>query len=945
MASTDKNSTNNTQPDQFAMQGKLLEIARQLSSNIQLENVLSDIAKQAHDLLNAHGSAIYNLSEDGRKLIPAVAIEDGYEEEILADVLDVENSLTGQAILTGQSKIFNDPYSQSYAHHINGTPVNSDERVLVSPLIVEGKEIGAICLSRIGDSFTQDDLTLLETFAVYASTALKNAGVYQSLVQEINNREAAEDALQKSEIFLRQIIDNTPNSIYVKDKEGTYLLVNKNMAEMHNMSPSEMIGKTDISISRRWLDTDDRIQAFRSAENEIITSGKHKYIPEEEYIFDDGRRRWFQTTKIPIKFPDNLDCIMTVAVDITDRRMIEKALRTSEENYRLMIENQTDLVVKVDIDGRFLFVSPSYCDVFGKSEQELLGKRFMPLVHDDDKESTAKAMEALYKPPHTAYMEQRAMTKKGWKWLAWQDTAILNEVGEVIEIIGVGRDIDDRKRVNEDLRRSEEKFRSVVTNSDAIIFILDAKGKFLLSEGKTLKVLGLKPGQVVGLSAQEFYKDFPPVVESINNALQGETVNVVVEVQDVIFDVFFNPTVDDSGQVTSVIGVATNITERIRLEEQLRHAQKLESITRLTGGIAHDFNNILGSIFGAVDMLLLNIPKDHPGRHYADIVIDKSQKAADLVKQMLAYSRQQQMNPVPMDINKAIEDLSIMLERVIEERIKLTLELADDINNINGDRTAIDQIMMNLCINSINAMPDGGALLVKTENISVKQENQQKWPELVAGEYIRLTVTDTGQGIDPQHLDKIYEPFFTTREVGAGSGLGLSMAYGLVKQQAGNIYCTSEVGKGTTFEIFFPVSEATPEEHEEDIPLSEVERGSGKILLAEDEEELAEVLRMMLTQLGYRVQVTFNGREAYDLYKQNTEQFDLVISDIIMPEMGGQELYQKIMAINPATKFLFTSGYASQGFYKKYELNPDMKILNKPFRLREVSTVLKEILA
>ena len=401
---------------------------------------------------------------------------------------------------------------------------------------------------------------------------------------------------------------------------------------------------------------------------------------------------------------------------------------------------------------------------------------------------------------------------------------------------------------------------------------------------------------------------------------------------------------DADGKLVKMIGTIQDITERSQMEDQLRHAQKLESITKLTGGIAHDFNNILGSIFGAVDLLLLQLPPDHPSRRYAKIIIDKGAKAADLVQQMLAYSRQQRLNPVPMNVNTIITDLSILLKRALEERIELKLNLANDLNLINGDKTAIDQIVMNLCLNAIDAMTDGGILTIRTINRIIGSSAQSEHPQVKPGEYILMEVSDTGHGIKSEIIDLIFEPFYTTRVVGEGTGLGLSMVFGLVKQHNGHIFCTSEVNIGTTFIIFLPVLKKNVIEEYSSLVAGKIHTGSGTILIVEDEEDLIKILEEMLVELGYKVIIARNGQEALQIFADRSQIIDLVISDIIMPKMGGKELYEELKRKNPLIKFLFTSGYASKGFYKKFDMKPEIIILKKPFRLDEVSSRVKELL-
>ena len=386
------------------------------------------------------------------------------------------------------------------------------------------------------------------------------------------------------------------------------------------------------------------------------------------------------------------------------------------------------------------------------------------------------------------------------------------------------------------------------------------------------------------------------------------------------------------------------VEEKAQIETQLRQAQKLESIATLTSGLAHDFNNILGAIFGSVDRILMQLPNDHPSRPYANIILDKSQRAADLVKSMMAYSRQQELNPKPLVINNAIENLSLLLDRAIEERIELELQLAHDLRPISGDSTAIDQIVMNLCVNAVDAMKTGGKLTVRTQNLENNDRYIDDFPEVKPGRYVLLSVIDTGHGIEPEDLEQIFEPFFTTKKVGEGTGLGLSMVFRLVKQHDGYIFCKSTVGKGTTFEMLLPVVDKLQTTIEDESSNVQLQHGVGTIMVVEDDKGIVEILEVMLIELGYDIITASDGEKALAIYRDVDKQIDLIISDIIMPNMGGKELYQELKTIDPKVKFIFISGYTDRGFYKKYNNDPNVKILNKPFRLKEVSAIVKEVL-
>jgi len=503
----------------------------------------------------------------------------------------------------------------------------------------------------------------------------------------------------------------------------------------------------------------------------------------------------------------------------------QDALRESQEKYRLLVENQADMLFKVDGSGRFLFVSPSYCRTFGMSEEELLGEEFLPMVHEDDREPTRQAMANLRLPPHTAYVEQRALTKNGWRWLSWSDSAILDEQGEVVEIIGVGRDITQRKD----------------------------------------------------------------------------------------------------------------------LEEQLFHSQKMQAIGHLAGGIAHDFNNILLAMIGYLRFALDKLGADDPVRDDLLQIQKGTRQAHSLTKQLLAFSRQQVLRPVNMDVNVAVEDMLKLLHRVIGEDIELAFDPGHEIGVIHADPSQIEQVVLNLCINARDAIRSQGRVVIHTANADLGEAfcRLNSWAR--PGSYVTLSVKDDGVGMDQETRARIFDPFFTTKQLGHGTGLGLASVYGVVHQHDGMIRVESEPGTGSTFTVYIPRVRGDVEAQPDPEP-AEFAGSDRTLLVAEDNDMVRTMTTSILKNAGYRVLPAANGDEGLEIFRRHADEIDLALLDVVMPGMSGHELRDSLHDIRPDLPVLFTSGYDPQTVETHLEAGGGDELLSKPYEPEELLGRLREML-
>ena len=398
-----------------------------------------------------------------------------------------------------------------------------------------------------------------------------------------------------------------------------------------------------------------------------------------------------------------------------------------------------------------------------------------------------------------------------------------------------------------------------------------------------------------------------------------------------------------TGEVIALLGVTRDITEHKKLEEQLRHAQKMEAVGTLTGGIAHDFNNILTSIIGYTDLLSMTIAENDQTRGFLDQILAASRRAANLTQNLLAFSRKQITSPKPVDINESIRTVENMLHRLIGEEIELRTKLSDADLTILADAGQMEQVLMNLAVNARDAMPGGGTLLITTSVAEIDDHYIAHNGYGKAGTYVVVSVTDSGLGMDARTKRRIFEPFFTTKEMGKGTGLGLSIVYGIVKQHNGYIDCESEPGKGTTFTIYFPLNTARTEQAAPARP-AQLRGGTETVLVTDDDEGVRRITRTMLEHLGYTVIMAADGKDAVEVFTDHKDRIDLLILDVIMPKKNGKQVYDEVRRIRPGVKTLFTSGYTADVISSKGMLEEGMHFISKPASLRELSQKIRDVL-
>jgi len=638
----------------------------------------------------------------------------------------------------------------------------------------------------------------------------------------------------------------------------------------------------------------------------------------------------------------------------------EDTLKERETWYTEVYNLSQDSIFIHDIDtGAVLDCNQSVLDWYGCTKEEIIGKQVGHLSVEEEGFTGEKALaflrSAATEGPQTFLWKIR---HKDGNTL-WAEV-LLNKVTifDKSYILAHVRDISIRKKAEQALIDSEERFSKAFHFSPDAMGIFNAETETFVEVNQNfVKTFELTTvDDIVGKHIEELNLtyDAEKYKKLLDILVKGGTVkDYSTKIKNAAGKEIYIQISTDIIQIENmdlVLFTIRDVTkqkiaeqERLNLENQLMQAQKMEAIGQLAGGIAHDFNNILQVIFGFGELALHDAKNGSSPVSDIEQIIGASDRAKILVSHLLAYSRRQVLKMESLNLNEAVRDLIEMLNRVIGEHIDLNINMELNISNVRGDRIQIEQILTNLCLNARDAMPNGGVILVKTKNVYMDKTDcmTHSWAKL--GHFVLLSVSDTGSGISEDVVEQIFEPFFTTKAVGEGSGLGLSMVYGLVQQHNGMINVSSGVGKGTTFDIYFPVTDDLTKDNAEDVKDS-VLGGTEVILLAEDDEYVRKLCVKLLVDRGYKVIEAVNGRNAVNLFNENHNDIDLALLDVVMPELSGKEAYDSIIQIKPNLPVIFASGYLRNDINKEFSLNDRIVFIQKPYKMNELLKTVRKTL-
>jgi two-component system cell cycle sensor histidine kinase/response regulator CckA len=680
----------------------------------------------------------------------------------------------------------------------------------------------------------------------------------------------------------------------------------------------------------------------------------------EHRVVVNAEVRWLHA-RARLEFGPDGKAVRAIGVsqDVTASHQAAEALRASEERFRVMFDVAPVGVAQADpATGRWLAVNPRMCLITGYSADELLAKRVSEITHPEDRDRDWNLFQNVVKGEAPEYrLEKRYVRKDGSiAWVNVNMVVLRDAAGHPTRTLAMIEDITERKlagrdvvRLNAELEEALEWQRQIFEGSRDAVFLSDEEGRFVAVNHAAEELTGFSRVELRGMRIQDLHHE--PDLEAYrtfhHRIMAGERIlsaSPIRRKDGRRVSVEFNNSLVVIGGKRFMHTAARDTTERVRLEEQLRQAQKMEAIGQLAGGVAHDFNNLLTVISGNSELLLSGTPADDPRRAALSDIRAAGERAAGLTRQLLAFSRKQILEPKLVDAHEVVAGIEKMLRRLIGEDVEILTDLAADPSWVKVDPGQLEQVIMNLAVNARDAMPRGGRLTIATRNIDSKEPvDLEETAGRLPRPRVAISISDTGDGISPKVKPHLFEPFFTTKAVGKGTGLGLATVYGIVKQSGGDVTVESEPGKGATFTVVLP-SRPAPRRRGSGASLHALPRGTETVLVVEDEDAVRRIVKIALESTGYRVIEARSGSEALEAARAQAGKIDILVTDVVMPEMSGREVAARITETHPGTRILYMSGYTDDAVVRHGIVESGVAFLQKPFSPLALARKVREVL-
>ena len=808
----------------------------------------------------------------------------------------------------------------------------------VAPLVTnDGRALGHLCL--LGYVPHALDSTQRSTLARLARQVVTQL--------ELLRQTRAVTEISRHEQRLRTLMDHAPGGFVLVDVVGTALFATAAISQLMGYAMSELIG-LDMFTLIHPEDLPSVLEEFA----EVIAAPGAKRSCEFRARHKEGQWKWMEVGATNFLDEPSIQAVSCNLWDISARKEAEAALRESESRMRRIMDSNMVGIFFWKLDGRITEANDRFLEMVGYSRADLLAGKvsWSAMTPPEYAELDRNGAQQILATGFCAPYEKEYIRQDGTRLSILLGAATLEGCRD--EGVCFVVNVMDRKRMEQEIMRERNLLRTLIDHIPDYIYVKDTESRYLLNNKANTHFLGVSSAEdMIGKTtadffppeiAQQFQQDDLALFRSGQAIINQERPTVGLDGVKRIMLATKIPLRDPSGKITGLVGISRDITERLALEAQLRQAQKMECVGQLAGGVAHDFNNILTIIQGHAANLLAE-PLTSPLHHAAQEIVDASDRAASLTRQLLAFSRRNVIQPRNLDLNQTLCQMAQMLHRVLGEDIALDVRYASNLPPVFADPGMFEQVLLNLAVNSREAMPKGGRLDLSLRAVAVDRAGASRHPDARMGTFVALTVTDSGCGIARENLDHIFEPFYTTKDVGRGTGLGLATVYGIVKQHHGWIAVESEVGRGTKFEIFLPASDlplpAPP------VPTKRARGGSECILLVEDEEPLRELVRCVLESYGYHVIDAASGRRALDVWKQHMPRVDLLLTDIVMPDgVTGRDLAETLKQEKPGLRVLFSSGYSSDIIGKDFVLSDGVNFLQKPYNPQTLAETVRDCL-
>jgi two-component system, cell cycle sensor histidine kinase and response regulator CckA len=754
-----------------------------------------------------------------------------------------------------------------------------------------------------------------------------------------------EEALRASEVRYRRMFEAARDGMLILDAiTGDITAVNPFLAELLGYSRHEILGK------KLW-----ELGPFQDIKRGKI---KFKELQDQEYIrYDDLPLETSDGRAIDVEFvstmyvSDDQKVIQCNIRDITERKLIERARRTSDERYLVLFQYAPDGILIADRDSRYVDANPAMCRMLGYSREELIGLHATDIVAPFEVKHIEPALAQIISTAE--YHGEWQFRRKDGSMFAAKVIATAIPDGNLVAMI---RDVTDRHDADTVLARTEGRMRFALQNAHIGIWDMDYVTGVLQWSDILEQQYGLQPGTFGGT-----FDAFIACIHPDDRASVIETVQAATATGSdfTVLHRAIRPDgkvrwlsgagrtfLDERGHPLRAVGISQDVTERHALEAQFQQAQKLEAIGRLAGGIAHDFNNLLTVILGFCELLLVGVESDDPRGFDIAEIQKAAMRAAGLTNQLLAFSRNQIIEPTVLDLNAILGDMRPMLARLIREDVKILFALQPRLGCVKADRGQVEQVVLNLVVNAQDAMPNGGTLTIETAGIDLDEHYTAIHADVRPGEYVVLTVTDSGVGMTAEVLQHLFEPFYTTKGPGKGTGLGLATVHGIAARNGGSVNVYSEIGRGSSFKVYFPrIGElgAPVEAPAPQPPSTRAHAGGETVLVVEDASGLRDLTKRILTAQGYTVVAAANAAEAMQLFDE-TPSIGVLLTDVVMPGLSGPELTQELTARRPGLKVIYMSGYTDESIVQHGVLQPGLAFLHKPFTAGALRRKIREVL-
>ncbi len=795
-------------------------------------------------------------------------------------------------------------------------------------------------------------------------------------IQDITDRKLADRALQESELKYQQMTNQIPGMLYqfVMHKNGSYSVpyVSEKIFDYSGITQEQVYA--DPSLLFRSIHPDD----IDFIQNQILRSAEElsEFNVEHRLVTHSGELKWFKVNSIPTRLENGDTFWNGISIEITEQKSAEQTILAQAKNLEIIFNSVPNILVLVDENGRAEMINDKGAAFSERGKSDLiglLGGAVLNCLHSFTSDGCGRSLECDDCPvrtrvvstletgkPHIEKDGKLTLLRAGKEEIVdlLITTMPLNLDGTQKVLLSL-TDITERKQVENDLLREKQFTEKLLESLPGIFFLYDSTCH--------LKRWNKAHETTMGFSADELRDWYIPnwhekpedakigmdLVKSVLESGQSESFETtLINKEGNFIPYLINIARLVTPESSYIMGVGINITKRKQAEEDnkilqshLIQAQKMEAVGHLAGGVAHDFNNMLGVILGYTEMALEQVDTEQPIFSALEEIQHAAERSSDLTRQLLAFARKQTISPKVLDLNSIVGSMMKMLQRLIGENIELKWFPGDNLGQIRMDPSQIDQVLANLCINARDSITDMGKVIIETTNVHLDQSIRNTHAYGVPGDFILLTVSDNGSGMEKETLAHLFEPFYTTKKTGEGTGLGLATVYGIVKQNKGLINVYSELGYGTTFKIYLPRYFSKTGKVSDSVVSHQILPGHETILLVEDEPMILGMTTLMLQRLGYNVLPASTPGEAISLANEQPGEISLLITDVVMPEMNGRELSTKLNSLRPNLKCLFMSGYTANVIAHHGVIDENVHFIQKPFSKKELAAILREILA